>query len=105
MGVYEDMANDAGCPYGTDDNKYMAAMIEEQEYRATMESQYHDEMEEQYQHHMEEERRREILFRKFTETDNKSLHEDGVKPCDFCDSDIKSCTNGDPCTFLDKPRP
>ena len=72
MGVYEDMANDAGYPFGTDGNQQMAAMIEEQEYNAIMESQYHDEMEWEYQHY--EEIRREILFRKFTNADNKALH-------------------------------
>jgi len=82
MGIYEDMANDAGCPYGTENNQQMAAMLEEQHYQSTMESQHHDEMEEQYQHQMEEdERRREILFRKFTNADNKALHHDTKNQC------------------------
>lgn len=74
MGVYEDMANDAGCAYGTDDNRHMAAMIEEQEYNKDMESRYHEEMEQQYYYECEqdywetvrEERRLKILFRKFS---------------------------------------
>lgn len=33
MGVYEDMANDAGYAFGTDDNAMMAAALQEQEAR------------------------------------------------------------------------
>lgn len=34
MGVYEDMANDAGYPFGTDENRQMAQSIEEAEQEA-----------------------------------------------------------------------
>jgi len=33
MSVYNDMANDAGCRYGSDENRQMAAMIEAGEQR------------------------------------------------------------------------
>ena len=56
MSVYEDMANDAGYSYGTDENKQMAMMIEYEE-----QSEYFKQMEE-YEamkaHH-------EVLFRNF----------------------------------------
>ena len=37
MSVYNDMANDAGCRFGTDENRQMAAMIEVDEYRRVCE--------------------------------------------------------------------
>jgi hypothetical protein len=37
MGVYEDMANDAGYPYGTDENQQMARNIEEDHMRQMLE--------------------------------------------------------------------
>jgi hypothetical protein len=40
MSVYNDMANDAGCRFGTDENRQMAEMIEAEEYRKQCE---HDE--------------------------------------------------------------
>jgi len=33
MGVYEDMANDAGYRYGTPENRQLAAYLEEEEWR------------------------------------------------------------------------
>lgn len=33
MSVYNDMANDAGCRFGTEENQHLAAMIEAEEYR------------------------------------------------------------------------
>lgn len=42
MGVFEDMANDAGYGYGTDDNALMAHSLMEDAYRQAHE---HDEME------------------------------------------------------------
>lgn len=60
MGVYNDMANDAGYSYGTDENEQMAMMLEWEEM---MEWQrYYDE-----QQHIKEywETYYEILFRKF----------------------------------------
>ena len=33
MGVYEDMANDAGYAYGTLENRQLAAYLEEEEWR------------------------------------------------------------------------
>lgn len=34
MGVYEDMANDAGYPFGTEENANMASILQEEEARA-----------------------------------------------------------------------
>ena len=50
MSVYTDMACDAGYPFGTEENKQMASMIEEHERQA-----YEDKQMEEY---------RETLFRK-----------------------------------------
>ena len=47
MSVYEDMANDAGYPYGTDENRQMAEMAEQYER-----DEYHKWMEEQYYYHL-----------------------------------------------------
>jgi len=55
MGVYEDMANDAGYRYGTDENRQMAQSIEADHYR-----QYQELEQEQAKN-----ARREILFRRF----------------------------------------
>jgi len=55
MGVYNDMANDAGYGYGTEENEQLAMMLMQEEYEA-----HQRWMEEQ-----EYERQREILFRKF----------------------------------------
>ena len=56
MGVYEDMANDAGYLFGTEENAMMASMLmwEEREIFERELMEYEDEM-----------RRQEILFRKF----------------------------------------
>jgi hypothetical protein len=57
MSVYNDMANDAGYAYGTEENQCLAQLIENHE------------MEQHHQWCMEEEeleRYREILFRKFS---------------------------------------
>ena len=60
MGVYNDMANDAGYGYGTDENEQMAMMLEWEEMmewqRYYDEQQYIKEYWENYY---------EILFRKF----------------------------------------
>ena len=55
MGVYNDMANDAGYAFGSEENEQMAMMLEAEQMH-----QYQEWLEEQ-----EEELRREILFRKF----------------------------------------
>jgi hypothetical protein len=59
MGVYNDMANDAGYSYGSDENEQMAQMIEWEEQVAWQqhfeEQEYMEEMERYY----------DILFRKF----------------------------------------
>ena len=52
MGVYNDMACDAGYPFGTRENKQMAMMIEEEHMRQHQEW---DEMEEEYQRQQYEE--------------------------------------------------
>jgi hypothetical protein len=65
MGVYEDMANDAGYPYGTDENMQMASMMEADEHRRYLEHQM--ELAEEERRELAEEERREILFRKFDE--------------------------------------
>jgi len=68
MGVYEDMANDAGYAYGTDENQHMAESIhyqEQQRYNEETEQQYYEEIEQDYIETMREERRLEILFREF----------------------------------------
>ena len=40
MSVYNDMANDAGYPFGSNENKQMASMIEEHERQAYDDYQY-----------------------------------------------------------------
>lgn len=51
MGVYEDMANDAGYSFGTDENRQMAEMIYYHEQQAWQE--YHEEQ--KYLNHLQEE--------------------------------------------------
>ena len=51
MGVYEDMANDAGYPYGTPENELMAQWIaeqERQEYFKYLERKHWEALQEQY---------------------------------------------------------
>ncbi|MFW9871629.1 MAG: hypothetical protein ACFFG0_00905 [Candidatus Thorarchaeota archaeon] len=55
MGIYNDLANDSGYAYGTEENEQIALMIEQEEYE-----EYH-----KWQAWKEEEKRHEILFRKF----------------------------------------
>ena len=47
MGVFNDMASDAGYRYGTDENKQMAEMIEEQQRRDWEREQYNKMTEEE----------------------------------------------------------
>ena len=51
MSVYNDMANDAGYRYGSDENMQMAQMIEEDE-RVHEREEYHRHMEEQYYYYI-----------------------------------------------------
>lgn len=55
MSVYNDMANDAGYSFGSEENEQMAMLLEEQEYRAWQEYYEQEFLKEQ----------REVLFRKF----------------------------------------
>jgi len=54
VSVYNDMANDAGYPFGTDENEQMAALIQSNEM-------------EEYHRAMEEQERREIISKAFDE--------------------------------------
>jgi len=45
MGVYNDMANDAGYRYGTDENRQLAANIEAEQYKQYRRCQEEKEME------------------------------------------------------------
>jgi len=68
MGVFEDMANDAGYSYGSEENQQMAQSIqwgEQQRCDEEMEDAYYEEMEQDYWETVRGERRLEILFRKF----------------------------------------
>ena len=60
MGVYNDMANDAGYGYGTEENHQMAMMLEWEEMQGW---QRHFEEQQHIEEHMK--RHYEILFRKF----------------------------------------
>jgi hypothetical protein len=59
MGVYHDMANDAGYSFGTEENEQLAMLLMQEEYEA------HQRFIEERQWEEEMERQREILFRKF----------------------------------------
>jgi len=59
MGVYNDMANDAGYGYGSQENEQMAQMFEQEEYIAYQRWVEEKQYEEEYFRQME------ILFRKF----------------------------------------
>lgn len=74
MGKYEDMANDAGYAYGSDENQQMAENLERQDYERGMEEYYYQDLELDCW-----ERRCEILFRKFTIADNKPLNSERGK--------------------------
>jgi len=66
MSVYTDMACDAGYPFGTNENKQMASMLEEHERQAYEDYQYTLYLEDMQLEDMQEEQYREILFRKFS---------------------------------------
>ena len=55
MGIYEDMANDAGYAFGTDENRQLAGLIES----------HHAQLYQEWCEEEHEKARREILFRKF----------------------------------------
>lgn len=65
MGVYNDMASDAGYGYGTLENRQIAEMLEYQEMQQSYGEQRRIE-EELREYHDKENKRREILFRKFS---------------------------------------
>jgi len=57
MSVYNDMANDAGYSYDTDENQQMAQMLEWEEGQK---------LQRDYARYLENTEYREILFRKFS---------------------------------------
>jgi len=66
MSVYNDMANDAGYGYGSEENQQMASMIEHEE-RSQQQEYYEEQYEMQWQQYYEEQQVEyyEILFRRF----------------------------------------
>lgn len=65
MSVYNDMANDVGYRYDTLENRQIAEMLEWQEIEQSYGEQRRIE-EELREYHDKENKRREILFRKFS---------------------------------------